>query len=371
MKVLQIETERLAQLEVAVAADKGIMPMVVDREAQPLLKLDTDEAFAILVRNATEEFGFAPRDVYDGVFDPVSIKQEHVTKMKDLDYSKLMSITDTFTKKGVLNNLSHHVIAVQPLPSAPRVDSWTIDFKSPRIAKEVARLMLLLEHRHLRDSYHLLRGISPGMGGALFEAIAHRALCGDDVPQPTNMIRSPETPPTFTAPQVLRSITTDSDDGTPSTLPTPPPYKRVKDHITLNLLHDLREVTSDNNRYYVPTSTTNPLFDSFTVTFDPDNLAAVISVFQITISTEHRGSADGYLLIRKIIARARKLLKCPPGHKGNISVIYVLVCPEDGSQHRWTMPKGWNENNTINNQIGEGFCIRVPSHYLTPGPTVR
>jgi len=373
MEVLQIETARLAQSKAAAAADwdKGIMPMVVDGEAQPLPKFDETEAFKILVRNATEEFGFAPRDVYNGVFSLPTVKRKHATKIKDLGYSELMSIADTFTKNCLLNNLSHQVVAVQPCKYSTYLDDWTIDFKSPRIAKEVVRLMLSLEHRYLRDTYHLLRNISPGMGGALFEAIAHRVLCGNDVPQPTNMIRSTETPPTFTAPQVLRSITTDSDDGTPSTFPTPPPYKTVKDHITLNLLHGLREVTSDDNRYYVPTSATNPLFDSFTVAFDPDNHAAVVSVFQITTSTEHRGSADGYLLIRKIIARARELLSCPPRRKANISVRYVLVCPDDGSQHRWTMPKGWNEDNTVNNQIGEGFCIRVPSHYLAPGPTMR
>jgi len=177
MEVLQIEAARLAQLEAAAAADKGIMPMVVDGEAQPLLKPDKTEAFAILVRNAIEEFGFAPRDVYNGVFDLSLAKENHIAKMKDLGYPELISLADTFAKKGILNNLSHHVVAVQPHQSAPRIDRWTMDFKSPRIAKEVAGLMLSLEHCYLRDSYHLLRGISPGMGGALFEAIAHRALC--------------------------------------------------------------------------------------------------------------------------------------------------------------------------------------------------
>jgi len=260
--------------------------------------------------------------VYDGVFDLPTVKKKHFTKVKDVGYSELMSIAKTFTRDCLLDNLSHHVVAVQPCKFSTHLDIWTIDFKSPRIAKEVARLMLSLEHRHLRDTYHFLHNISPGMGGALFEAIAHRVLCGNDVPQPTNMIRSREIPPTFTVPRVPRSITTDSDDGT---FPTPPPYKRVKDDITLNLLHDLREVTSDDN-YYVPTSATNPLFDSFTVTFDPENHAAVVSVFQIMTSTEHRGLADGYLLIRKIVARARELLNCPPRRKANISVRYVLVC---------------------------------------------
>ena len=43
---------------------------MVDEAGQPLAPVSTmDNALEILVHNAIEEFGFAPRDVYDGVFN--------------------------------------------------------------------------------------------------------------------------------------------------------------------------------------------------------------------------------------------------------------------------------------------------------------
>ena len=78
----------------------------------------------------------------------------------------------------------------------------------------------------------------------------------------------------------------------------------------------------------------------------------------MTTSQKHGGSADGYLLIHKIMVHVHKLLDCPPGQEANIKVEYVLVCPEDGSKHRWEMPNGWDD-------VGEVFCIRIPSRYLT------
>jgi len=362
LDVFRMEVARLTEVAAAADRDKGIAPMTVDGEAQPLPQPGTvDLVFALLMRNATEEFGFAPRDVYGGVFDFPEVKGRHVNKLKTLDYNKLMSLSETFSQDCVLDDLSHHVVAVNPREDIPRRDRWTIDFKSPRIAREVVGLMLSIEHRHLRETYRLLHGISSGMAGTIFESIAHRVLYGNDVPQSTAMTSDRKTPPTFTAPA--------SDGKTPPTLTAPasgsgttPAYKRVKDYITIDFLHDLHNVTTESDRYYVPTSATNPLFDSFTVTFDPSKHAAVVSIFQIMTSREHGGSAEGYPLIRKIIARARTLLNC--SQNADISVKYILVCPEDGSQHRWTMPEGWNEGNLFNNQIGEGFCIHIPSHYL-------
>jgi len=135
--------------------------------------------------------------------------------------------------------------------------------------------------------------------------------------------------------------------------------------VTVNLLHDLSDVTSDSNRYYIPVLATNPLSDSFAVALDVGRGTAVVSIYQITISSKHRGSASDYLLIGKIMAHARKLLNCPKKCKPDIKVGYFLVCPGGGSEHQLKMPSGWDENNTSCNQVREVFRIRVPSHYLT------
>ena len=115
-------------------------------------------------------------------------------------------------------------------------------------------------------------------------------------------------------------------------------------------------MTSDNDRYYVLTSATNPLFDLFTITFNLEKHSAVISVFQMATSRKHGGSADGYFLIHRIMAHVHKLLGCP-GREVNIKVEYTLVFPEDGSKHRWEMPNGWGD-------VVRAFCICIPSHYL-------
>ena len=361
MKILQIETARSAESKAATDRDKGAMPMVVDGESQSNPQFDTTGAFAVLVRNATEEFGFAPCDVYDGVFNFPEVKIQHAIKLKTLECSELMDLSIAFFRDHSLDDASQYVVAVQPHEGTRSRDDWTVNFKSPRIAREVVGLMLSIEYRHLLDTYHRLRDIGSGMAGTLFEVIAHRVLCNNDAPQPIAMASDNKIPPTFSTPDTPQSIAMVSNSGTPS---TPPPHNRI---ITIDLLGDLRDVTSDSNRYYIPTSITNPLFHSFTVTFGPSKCAAVVSLFQITTSPEHGGSADGYPLIRKIIARARELLGC--GQNADIGVKYILVCPEDGSHHRWQMPKGWNKDNTHNNQVGEGFCMRIPSHYLTVRPT--
>ena len=371
LEVLQMEAVRVAELEAAADCDKGGSGVkAVDGEVQPLPLFGTmDVVFTVLVRNATEEFGFAPSDVYDGVFDLPQTKELHTSKVKELTYSELMTLSSRFSTNRLLDDPSDRVVAVQPCKFLSRRDRWTIGFKSPRIAREVVGSMLSLEHHYLQDTYHLLHNISASsdMTRAIFKAIVHRVLSGNDALQSIAMISDGDTPPTFSTPDTPQSTATGSDGSTPPPHPAPP-YKRTKNVIDIDLLRDLRSMTSDSNRYYIPSSGTNPLFDSFTVTFDPSKCAAVVSVFRISTSPIQGGSVDEYPLVRKIIARARELLNCPLEQETHISVKYILVCPEDKLRHQWTMPDGWNENNKHNNQIGDAFCMRVPSHYTTKRP---
>ena len=54
---------------VNVSGDIGAMDVNRGVGVQPQAHVDTDIVLETLLRNATEEFGFAPRDVYNGVFD--------------------------------------------------------------------------------------------------------------------------------------------------------------------------------------------------------------------------------------------------------------------------------------------------------------
>jgi len=56
--------------------------------------------------------------------------------------------------------------------------------------------------------------------------------------------------------------------------------------------------------------------------------------------------------------RICKLLK-ETGSNATVKVAYFLVCPDDGPQHQWRMPAGWNEDIETHNHRGDGFCIRV------------
>jgi hypothetical protein len=120
-------------------------------------------------------------------------------------------------------------------------------------------------------------------------------------------------------------------------------------------------VTLDNDKYYTPTMANNSLFDSFAIDYNPKQRTAVISIFQITISSTHGGSAEGYARIRKIMVRVHDLIreKHPKG-KVTVTVEYFLVCPEGESNHRWQMPAGWGEYTKHSDYRGSAFCIRIP-----------
>ena len=118
-------------------------------------------------------------------------------------------------------------------------------------------------------------------------------------------------------------------------------------------------MTLDKNKYYVLTAPAHPLFDSFTITLDPYQWSVVISVFQITISPRHEGSAKGFPF--KIMTRVRELGKEYFNATFNIKVAYFLVCPEGGPDHKWQMPVDGNKSVKINDHHGDVFCICVPS----------
>lgn len=124
------------------------------------------------------------------------------------------------------------------------------------------------------------------------------------------------------------------------------------------------DVTLENNIYYVPFSTNNPLFDSFTIHFDTKEKIAIVSVFQITISLLHGGSSQGYPLICKIMKRANDLLNSGIEKKDrvkcDIEVRYFLVCPEGQGENQWQMPAKWNLGTRNYNHCRDAYCIRIP-----------
>jgi hypothetical protein len=73
-----------------------------------------DNALKILIHNATEEFGFVPCDVYNGVLNPSNTKEEHANAREGLNWSRLQTLVQTFSRIRELSGLSHQVATVYP-----------------------------------------------------------------------------------------------------------------------------------------------------------------------------------------------------------------------------------------------------------------
>jgi hypothetical protein len=344
---------------------------LVDQAGQPWARVDNvDDALKILVHNATEEFGYAPIDVYEGVFHFPRTRERHATAVKNLDCSKLKALVQKFSQDLGLDHFSHHVVVVYPRPSLIDYDDWVLDFKSVQIAREVMGSIWLREDKNLQEAYNLLRKIWRGstLAGQIFKAIFHRMLSGGwhqpDVPtlQPVCMFSDEREPPTFS--------TKPPSSATNTLLQSPTPQRMgTKASTSVNFAHDLSDVTLDSDKYYIPTVSNHPLFDSFTIDFNRHT--TTISVFQATTSAKHEGSANDYTYIHKIMIRVCELLK-QTGSDATVKVRYFLVCPDDGPQypddgpqHRaWQMPVGWGLNVEAHDHRGDACCIRLPVSVL-------
>ena len=308
-----------------------------------------NDAFKVLVRNATEEFGFAPRDVYKAVFDLPRAKHEHTAAVKKLGYSELKALVTTFSAEHQRHQSSRHIIAVYPVPLMVNMDGWLVTFKSFRVWEEVMKAMQLEEDVHLRDMYDTFHGFAEGgpLAGRVFEVVAHRILStGWDSAGPTLQrfpMESSGKPPAFCT----------EFYSSPSPAPDAAVGKRTRTPV--NFIEGFRDVTLDKSKYYVPVATNNPLFDAFTIYHDIDKHTVVVSFFQMTLIKSHDGSAKGYPLIRKILTHLSGLIKAEK-LQVTLEVEYVLVCPDDGTEsRRWKMPAGWSRK-----YCGDAFCLRIP-----------
>ena len=327
---------------------------LVHKTGQPLSP-ELIGRFRTLVENAINEFGDAPRDVYNGVFDLPDTLQRHNAALRKLNYTQLETLVRKFCEDHELDGISHRVVKVYPRRGTPHSDQWGMDFKSFCIGKKVVQAMRLIEEQRLRRMYDEFHRVSDSavMAGWIFESIIHRLLIhgwresDGSTPVPTLMTSNGKAAPTFTY--------------SPSNMPLPPeiprPLRIHRRNVTqIDLKGTLDDVTLAKNEYYLPTMTNNPLFDSFTI--DYDNLAVRISVFQISSAQEHKGSDKGYKLIERIKNRVQALLM---ENVQNYSIVkttvtYFLLYPKDeASPGTWKMPEGWNKN------AGLVFCVPIPT----------
>ena len=157
------EAAAVAESPAVASNDSGAVAMdqdenMVSESGQP--QDPADDAFEVLVYNAIEEFGFAPRDVYNGVLKLAETKSQHAVQIGTINSSKLKGLVDMFSEERGLGEFSHHVVAVKPYYHTPCIDRWEIHFKSTRIARQVVELM--------RCGVLILRGgsVSPCAGAS-------------------------------------------------------------------------------------------------------------------------------------------------------------------------------------------------------------
>ncbi|KAF9779812.1 hypothetical protein BJ322DRAFT_1086617 [Thelephora terrestris] len=148
----------------SLATDQGVNT-VGETDQSEAAADQVDAAFEILVQNATGEFGFAPRDVYRGVFQLPATRMEHKAYVDDFTCEQFRAFINGFSTDHPFCNLPPHVIEVYPRPPpiGTTDDSWAVDFKSFRIGKEmVMKMSDTVDEKLLLEMYHHCRR-TPGL----------------------------------------------------------------------------------------------------------------------------------------------------------------------------------------------------------------
>lgn len=263
--------------------------------------------------------------------------------------------------------ISHHVIAVEPAASIANrfayqrsEDEWTIDFRTVGIARQMYDKLEQLDRTRLGSFFKLFRSYpqSSALAAWILEPIAHRILrAGTRHQLPLVKMHGNVA---VDAPILRVDFGTDIAEERPR-LP-----QGVRDLLAFHAagLTDLRD-----DAYYIPVQSTYPLFDSFLVerqpeTTDVELVQLILWVFQISTSSEHGGSREGYVSVRKIISSLKSSFGADAAHDKktiNITVKYVYVTPweEEHTQYEWHCPGGWHQNVIEHDHRGEFYSLRI------------
>ena len=129
----------------------------------PTLEDEVKNALKSLVLNSTEEFGFAPRDVYEGIFSPIDIKNQHANAIWKISRpGNLVALVSEFSVDCSPSDIDSCVAAMHPSENRDGDDDWEIDFKSTRIAEKMMEWMEMQEDEHLREIYGALHRYQVG-----------------------------------------------------------------------------------------------------------------------------------------------------------------------------------------------------------------
>jgi len=321
-----------------------------------------------LLEAAIERFGYSARDVFDAVFDYITLTKRHKEAF-DIDYNDLCTAVSDLAnnKTSRFTAISHWIVALTPYHKGPfeRV-TWSLNFKSKWIGRSVVRRLAAAEDREVRMQIGRLQRIQQAKSLAewFFEPIAHRALTetsASGVWSLIEMTTNSRDPPTFTKAGSVASLGVQFS----------PAIRRT---VNLQSISDL-SAPLENDSYYIPEDPGFPLIDSFIIDLDHSRKSAVLWAIQVTTSRLHGASANGYQNIRAIVKILKeKLAGDLPARKAQkvaaeqdmatlrVQVRYLLVVPEgDSSQNlQWHFPNGWSKSCNKDDHRGDVYCLEIP-----------
>jgi hypothetical protein len=175
---------------------------------------------------------------------------------------------------------------------------------------------------------------SPSFAGFLYEGFATKELAAGGSSSPLALMETGVGKTTFSVPI------------DPDTIASPFNRPRRRSYASFStgppaLEFGISPEESLADYFWIPMARNNPQFDAFVIEFEPSaRIDAVVWILQMTLTKEHRGSSDGYQLIKLIKTKVVEAIKTMPQtkrpKKKKVIVKYVLVSPECG---KWTLPK--------------------------------
>ena len=323
-----------------------------------------EEALGYLLDKAIERFGYAARAVYKAIFDFDSATKSSRRAFNTISFHQLKDTVICLAAGTTANfELSNKIVAICPVypASNPFGDvDWQVAFNSDWVATEVTKKLKAAENIEVRSVIQQFQGIpqAASMVGSLFEPLVH-TLIPEGGSWPLIRMVSNESKASIKFVVPLRASLVQLDQGTRKTFN----FKCVSD-LELN-----------DKMYYLPDATNFPLIDSFMVDIDHPKRSATLWIFQVTKSQLHRGSAKGYVHVRKLISILKNQMreKQPPSKSAkvtsgqspaqpvvNVNYVLVVMKVEGGPGNwEWQFPAGWDKGRAYNDHQGPVYCLEI------------
>ena len=214
----------------------------------------------------------------------------------------------------------------------PEISSgFEVQFKSHWIKTMVLRHLEFLNHLDTAVMIQEMRAVthSSALAGFLYEGYAAQELAAG-VSSDLVSMKPKDGTATFFIPKERHTI------ESPFNRPRERSYPSLSAG-PLALKLNISPEKSLSDYFWIPMASNNPLFDAFVIEFK-DSANAVVWVLQMTLSTTHGGSSDGYSIIRLIKKKVQEAMgnDAKQRKRNNVTVKYVLVNPDGGE---WTLPE--------------------------------